>query len=153
MLAAKQEWHMARDKILKDGTITSVRSRLHDQDKYISGVLKNMHDCKTEHGSAVVRIGTTGEGTHPHYWVEPVGSELTASLDLLLEDDLAPEEEARKKAEFAVTYYKAYHGRSHKQLSWGKDKLQAYSWSSQSMALAEVQQLLNEVRGRKPRKS
>ena len=37
--------------------------RLRDPDKYLSGVLNNMILCKREHGSAVVRIGTTGGAT------------------------------------------------------------------------------------------
>jgi hypothetical protein len=143
---------MASNKILKDGTITAVLSRLHDKDKYISGVLRNMYDCKRAHGSAAVRIGTTGEGAHPHYRVEPELGEVMEWVYLLGDDDLTPEQRAQKEAELAVTYYKAFNGRSHKQLSWGKDDLQAYSWSSQSMTLAQVQQLLNEVRGYKPKK-
>jgi len=129
--------------------------RLRDPDKYVRGILKNMVLCREEHErGAIVRIGTTGGGVHAHYWVEPQGGVVEAQMDLVHqmgEDDFTAEKQARGEADMATTYYKAYNGRSHKQLKWGKSELQDYSWSDRSMNIAEVQQLLGNMRGYKPK--
>jgi hypothetical protein len=36
----------------------------------VRGMLENMYECKREHGNAVARIGITGGGVAPNYWIE-----------------------------------------------------------------------------------
>ena len=148
---------MPGNAIPKNATLAFLveSGRLRDRDKYVRGILNNMMLCRVEHKSeAIVRIGTTGEGVHPHYRVEPEGGVIEARIDLVHqmgEDDFTAEKQARREADMATTYYKAYDGRSHKQLKWGKSELQGYSWSDRSMNISQVQQLLGSVRGYKPK--
>ena len=52
-----------------DATISDVWDKLANPQEYIEGVLKHLLDCKMTHGSAVVRIGVTGTGQKPYYWI------------------------------------------------------------------------------------
>ena len=102
--------------------------------------------CKRQYGSAVVRIGTQGEGRAPHYRVEPSES----FIEAIERGSLASTPEERAEAVRNVfTYFMAYHGMSHKKLEWGIGELRDHSWSSRSMSTDQVQGLIGEVRGYK----
>jgi len=140
---------MARASIGKDATLTVILGRLRDPDAYLCGVLNNMILCKREYGSAVVRIGTLGEGRAPHYRVEPSESFIEAAEREIFAS--TPEEGAREAARTVHAYFTAYHGVSHKKLKWGFGELRDYSWSSRSMNIDKVQELIGKVRGYKPK--
>jgi hypothetical protein len=140
---------MPSNKLPKSATISVIIGRLRDPEAYLRGVLNNMMLCKRQHGSAVVRIGTTGEGLIPHYRVEPSATELEALTPELLAS--THEEVEQHSTHRLATYYNAYRGTSHEKLDWGHRELQAESWSSQSMSLDEVRDLLGKVRDYKPK--
>jgi len=116
-------------------TIADIATRLNRPDEYMRRVLGNMSSCKKKHGAAFVRIGTTGRGLAPHYRVEP-----EFEFEKILDGDLWD-------AQFV-----AYHGRSHKQLSWGFGELRDDHWSVDKMSFEEVQHLLGSLRSFERRK-
>jgi hypothetical protein len=84
--------------IPEDAIIADIIEDLRDPLDYVRRVLGNMHEFRQEHGSAAVRIGTTGRGIVPHYRIEPPDRPFLEDMDL---------------------YYVAFDGRSHKRLPWG----------------------------------
>jgi hypothetical protein len=117
-------------------SLRDVVQTLDRPDHYLRGVLGNMILCRKEHSSANVRIGTTGRGIAPHYRIEPDDLTLTEWFD---------------DATDLSAFFRAYHGRSHKLLGWSQGELKHDSWSRSSMSFDEVQQLIGELRGFKPR--
>lgn len=91
-----------------------------------------MHACKKKHGTATVRIGTTGRGIAPHYRVEPI-------LDM---DTFTGRFE---------DYFAAYDGRNHQKFEWGPFELKNEHWSDKDMTYEEIQSLLGSVRKLDPR--
>jgi hypothetical protein len=53
-----------------DATIPGILDQLIDRVSYVRGVLGNMGPYRLREGSAVVRIGITGEGKAPNYRLE-----------------------------------------------------------------------------------
>ncbi|MEQ8510451.1 MAG: hypothetical protein RIB43_15710 [Rhodospirillaceae bacterium] len=117
--------------ISENATIGDILSKLDNPTEYIRRVLANMHLCRKEFGSALVRIGTTGQGVAPHYRIEP-------------EPDL------QTLAENWDAHFTAYHGRSHKRLDWGFGELEDDHWSDESLTFEQVQSLLGDLRKSKP---
>lgn len=113
-------------------TIADLVGFLDDPVEYVRGVLTNMTAVKKQHGSAVVRVGTTGRGVAPHYRVEPD----LPDIEQILEQDLSP-------------YFIAFHGRNHEKLGWDHKQLQNDSWCMGHMTYSEVQTLLGSLRGYK----
>lgn len=141
---------VVKNKIPKDATITVIRGRLSDPDAYLRGVLGNMILCRKRYGTAVVRIGTSGEGRAPHYRVQPAETYVDATMrEVFAVGD--PEALAREEERTNTSLYTAYHGKSHEPLKWGKKELQDVSWSDRWMNIEQVQSLLGEVRGIKPK--
>src|SRR5205823_5227288 len=103
---------------------------------------------KNEYGSAVVRIGVTGEGLAPHYRVEPEGGEGAAILRGILSNN-TQEEIDKDLANRLEVFSHAYSGRSHKRLPLEHRELKHVSWSNHSMKIDEVRTLIGELRGHK----
>jgi len=141
---------MAANKLSPDATIEGVLKTLRNPEAYLVGVLSNMIPCKRQHSSAVVRIGTKGEGYFPHYRVEPSESRLAVLEREILA--VTSEEARRHSAHRLASYFNAYRGTSHKRLDWGHNELQEESWSSKSTTIDQVQELLGQVRGYKPKR-
>ena len=109
--------------------------------------------CKKEHGTAFVRIGTTGRGIVPHYRVEPeLTKEHIKEMDKAFKHYVAEEKEDAWKM-ILPTQFVAYHGSNHKRLDWGIRELQPVHWSMGRMSYEDVQNLLGELRGFKRKKS
>ena len=126
---------MASVKLDDDATIADITTKLDNPTEYVRGVFGNMVDCNKEHGTALVRIGTTGRGIVPHYRVEP---EFT--LESFGDEDLW------------TTHFVAFHGRNHKRLDWGFGELRGEHWSGGKMSYEEVQNLLGALRNFKRKK-
>ena len=143
---------MPRFIIRENDTIRDIIGRVRDRDRYLRGVLDNMMKCQREYDRAVVvRIGLSGKGVHPHYRIEPEGGWFDGEERKLdaLED---PEERRLIGAEVLATCFNAYHGSKHKKVdAWGHDELKDGSWSKGFMTVAEVRELLGEVRGYVPK--
>ncbi len=61
-------------------TIADVVEKLAYPNQYVEGVLANLLACKKVHGNAVVRIGISGSGQKPYYWItyqSPVGGSVS----------------------------------------------------------------------------
>ena len=97
-----------------------------------------MTAVRREHGSAVVRTGTTGRGIFPHYRVDP-----GALQDALKKKFVLDEEDA---GELINAHFLAFHGRSHKQFDWGILELRGEHWSDGQMTWEEVRELLGKLR-------
>ena len=141
---------MSHNSIPADATIAVIKGRLRDPIEYVRRVLMNMQSCKEEHGDAVVRIGITGEGVAPHYRIEPeegLGAPVGRELSSHTSDEME-----RERTYILRAFYNAYNGFSHKkQIRWSHKELQDDSWSRHSMILAEVRDLIGEMRGYKQR--
>lgn len=125
-------------KLDSKSSIRDVLATLDNPVEYLRGIVGNMVAYKRERNldDAAVRIGATGRGLAPHYRVEPT----TSMVDAFLDGDIE------------LNAYKiAFHGRSHK--PWHRHELKAVSWSDTATPLAEVQQLLGELREAKKQKS
>ena len=121
---------MGKHELAGKSTICDIIEKLDDPEEYLRSVLENMLACRKKHGTAFVRIGTTGRGIAPHYQVAP---EFTW-------DSFA-------KEELLAAQFVAFHGRSHKQFNWGIEELQLEHWSDGTMSFDEVQNLLGSLRG------
>ena len=113
--------------------ISDIIDSVDDAEAYVRGVLENMYKCRREHGSALVKVGTTGRGISPHYRVAPAGDQ---SGDVSIEGF----------EKFLDTNYVAYDGRSHEKLPWGPLELKEAHWSEADMAFHEVEALLGQLR-------
>jgi hypothetical protein len=113
-------------KIAPDSTIADVVDTLIDRENYLRGVVGNLSPRHRQHGSAVVRIGITGEGKAPHYRVETPPD--------------APGNQPGRTA---------FNGRNHEILV-DDDLMMEQNWSERSMTLAEVRTLLGQVMSIRP---
>jgi hypothetical protein len=115
-------------------TISDVRYKLVQPERYVRLVLSNIVAAEKEYGPVVVRIGVTGTGQFPHYRIdrrekrEILDSELTAYIAL-----------------------QAFNGRNHQPLAMvpeGEegDILRDEHWSTGDMTREEVMMLLGEIR-------
>jgi hypothetical protein len=104
-----------------DDTIADVWSKLAHPHEYLEGVLENLLVCKREHGSAVVRIGVTGSGQKPYYWIMCLGPSGNRVSHAAFFDNHGP---------FAA---------EEKPVTEGKN------WSSEHMTLKEIAALYGEV--------
>lgn len=132
-------------------TIREIVGALHDPVEYVRQVFGNMmkvkharHECIQQHDEPVVRIGVTGQGAYPHYRVDP-------SADQLEVLEAYEEYDEGKENDYREYYFRAFHGRSHKELTWGIMELRGDSWSTGHMTLKEIRELLGELRGLKRR--
>jgi hypothetical protein len=121
------DYFMPVTRLRPSDTLSDILDTLKEPSEYVRGVLGNLMTCKKEHGSACVRIGTTGGGISPHYRIEPDGA---FSRDDWLEEK----------------FWQAYNGRNHKKLDWGFAELRDQHWSPSSMSFDEVQSLLGKLR-------
>lgn len=119
-----------------DATLAYVMSTLERPEDYVCGMLRNLCDCKREHGSASVRIGTTGFGVSPHYRIEFPSQALP-----------------RFKARFKVGIFGAFDGRSHKLIEWIDEASQLDGsilmdehWSTRPMSIDDVTAFLAYIR-------
>jgi hypothetical protein len=115
-----------------NATIADVVELLSRPEDYVRGVLGNMFDYRKEHGTAVVRIGTTGTGKAPHYRVQIEIGDLT---DFMLGEGVEAD------------YFTAFHGRNHAKLDWGSTELRGEHWSTNGMTVEAVQELIAGIRG------
>jgi hypothetical protein len=126
--------------IANDAIISDILATLDDAERYLRGVFGNMVEYRKHHETAVVRIGTTGQGIAPHYRVQKEhsreGEDLGYFADVF---NTGPIESSE--------HFMAFHGRSHKKLEWGAEELQRHSWSIRAMSYDEVQALLGHLRG------
>jgi hypothetical protein len=109
----------------KDAIIADVLPTLVNPEVYVCAVLGNLSRCRKTHGNAYVKIGITGQGKFPSHKV--------------LYTDAAGKE---------ATYGAFDHNRPFTDVN-----IQERTWSTVSMTFVEVQQLLGEIRGYKPRKA
>jgi hypothetical protein len=110
-----------------DATIRSEMHKLGNRKGYIRGVFGRVHECKTIHGNATVRIGVEGKGLMPYYRVLFVNSD-----------------------DGAEVIFGAFYGDSHAEFK--TDEAPNKRWSSASMTYDEVEQLLGEIRNFKRKK-
>lgn len=139
-----------------DSTIGDLveRSTLTQSESYVRGVLENMHACRREHGSALVRIGITGEGRRPHYWVSPElpDRDVNAALDIedldfeLLLDPTRSQEWANKHSRSFLIFDGRNHGRREE---WGILEVRREHWSTRQSTLEQLAELLGELRQRR----
>jgi hypothetical protein len=118
-------------KVANDATIVDIVTSLKNPAGYVRGVLANMADYRKEQGTAVVRIGTTGQGVVPHYRIQ---REHSTVGELVGFDDEAG-------------YFMAFHGSNHERLEWGSAQLRGEHWSTRALTFEEVQALLGKLRG------
>jgi hypothetical protein len=116
-------------QIPDDAKISDIIAKLDSPIEYVRRVLGNMGSCRKKHGTAFVRIGTTGRGVVPHYRVGP-----EFSLEVFNDNDVL------------AAQFVAFLGRSHKQLPWGFGELNGDNWSLGRMNYDEVQILLGSLR-------
>ena len=119
-------------KISNDATLSDIVSSLDNAKEYVRRVFGRMVEYRKDHGSAVLRLGTTGRGIAPHYRVQKEHSKTGEFLGYILEDQPG--------------YFTAFHGRSHKKLEWGAQELHTEHWSTRAMTFDEVQSLLGTLR-------
>jgi hypothetical protein len=120
---------MARAKLADNATIEEIIDYLDNPVEYVRGVFGNMHKCKKDHGTAFVKIGTTGSGIAPHYRVEPEWQ-----LDDFSRDELFD------------AHFVAYNDRNHKALDWGFRELRSEHWSENKMSYDDVRNILALLR-------
>ena len=126
-------------KLSEDDTIASIVDSLDDPVRYVRGVIGNMVRVHNKHGSAMVRIGTTGRGIRPHYRVDP-GKHLEALKAL-------GDRGSKQDYDDVFAHYTAFHGSSHDELDWGIVELQDAHWSAIYMTWDEVRELLGRLLG------
>lgn len=61
---------MANRTISNDAIISDIVASLDNAESYVRAVFGNMVDYRKTHGTAFVRIGTTGQGVVPHYRIQ-----------------------------------------------------------------------------------
>ena len=118
--------------IPNDATIGSIFGWLRDPQAYLGGVLENMTACKDKFGTVVVRIDTTGVSRVPHYRIEPGEGDAHPTMNVL--------------PPAAQPCFSVRNGASHNPLDWGADQLRMLSWSSNSMTIGEIRQLLSNAK-------
>ena len=123
--------------ISNDAIISDIVPTLDNAEEYVRRVFENMVEYRKTHGTAFVRVGTTGRGIAPHYRVQKEHSATKEFVGYTLDD--------------ASGYFMAFHGRNHKQLEWGARELRTEHWSSRAMSYDEVQTLLGKLRNFKKR--
>jgi hypothetical protein len=89
---------MPNTQISNDVVISDILPTLDNPEQYVRGVFGNMVEYRKVHGTAVVRIGTTGRGIAPHYRVQVEHSAI-GELAGYLDDDPSG-------------YFMAFHGRN-----------------------------------------
>jgi hypothetical protein len=102
---------------------------------YACGMLRNLYDCKREHGGASARLGLTGYGVSPHYRIE-----------------YPSQSEALPRAYNAI--FGAFDGRSHKLIGWIDEGSQSAEesilrdehWSTCPMSIDDVTAFLAYIR-------
>jgi hypothetical protein len=100
---------------------------LSNPENYVAGVLSRLHECKSKHGNASVRIGTTGQGLIPYYRI------VFTNID-----------------GHSESIFGAYYGDNHNAFKTSESPNN--TWSSTAMTFDEVQQLLGKIRGWKRKK-
>jgi hypothetical protein len=129
--------------ISNDAIISDILPTLDNAKDYVRRVLGNMAEYQKTHGSAFVRVGTTGRGIAPHYRVQ---KEYAGPRPDPTAGEMVELEVMSGSADPSV-YYTAFHGRSHKQLEWGSKELQREHWSTRAMSYDDVATLLGNLRG------
>lgn len=120
---------MPNRQIAADATILTVHDRLDDPEGYVRAVLDRLWACKRQNGDAQVRIGILSGATAPDYRLETIMDPETGQ---------------------SVTI-EGYSGKTHRQLAF--DKIDDYRlWSSESVVIDMVANLLGEIRNFKRRK-
>ncbi len=111
-------------KLKPDATIEDVIRTLLDPEEYVRVVLGNMQACRQKHGDTIVRIGVTGQGKVPSHKVT-----------------------FREDGEERL--FGAYDGRN----AFTDVQIHTNTWSTNAMTFGEVQNLLGDLRGWKPKRS
>jgi hypothetical protein len=137
--------------IARDATIADVLTTLANPEEYLRGVLGNLYACKSQKqtgqkGDVVARIGITGQGIVPHYRID-----YFADVDL---SDIGLEGRTMRAT------FGAFDGRTHKEIAaMAEASIQREEsilldehWSTRSMSLDEIQNLLGQIRGYKRKK-
>jgi hypothetical protein len=126
-----------------DARIEDVLDTLDDPEEFVRGIAGSFHHHpeKFNRDEAVVRIGTSGKGTQPHYCIEEGGGESVKTLTLP-NGTTTTIRGYRKRAVF--------HGRSHKPIL--EDEFMGINWSSAVATYAEVQSILGTLRASKKKR-
>ena len=114
-----------------------------------------MHDCRREHGSALVRIGITGEGRQPHYWISAERPDRGGGVAIDLDDiDRILDPAGRQEiAESRSRFFLVYDGRNHERIEdWDFWKVLPQNWSTRQSTLDEIGALLGEISRFRPRR-
>jgi hypothetical protein len=135
---------MSHAPLARDATIADVLTTLKNPKQYLRGVLENLHACKSQKqmgqkSEVVTRIGITGEGIAPYYRID-YSAELSGK-------GLGGR---TMRATFG-----AFDGRTHKIIAAFAETsnhreesiLVDEHWSTRSMSLEDVQNLLGQIRG------
>jgi hypothetical protein len=108
-----------RIRLPTDATIADVIPTLQNPEEYLRVVLDNMFRCKQERDSPLVRIGITGTGQVPYHRVSFTGANGDEEL------------------------FGAFDGRH----PFKEGNTLERSWSSATLTIEEVQELLGQQRG------
>jgi hypothetical protein len=133
-----------------NATIADVTDKLNKPTEYVRRVLENMWDCKRQFGSSLVRIGVLGEGRAPNYRIEyskedtnwPSVFVVYYGLSHAKAEDLGESPSADLSTVLSGGSIK-YNG------PWPNRTLMRENWSSQTMSLDEVADVLGRLRQRK----
>jgi hypothetical protein len=129
----------SKDTIPGDSTIATLPAIAGLKRKeYIRHVVANFYASGLDREKAVVRIGTQGRGTSPHYKIEYPDTLKIDGLDLGLK--------------ISATY-QIYNGSNHKQMTaFEIAQIRSEHWSTRTMTFSEVSDLLGVLRSksRKP---
>ena len=128
---------MAEPKLPADVLIEDVASRLNKPVDYVRHVFGNMNTYKRDHGTAHLRLGTTGRGLAPNYRIEPAPDRHAFLSEVKFDE-----------GDWGDTskYFIAFNGSSHKQMEWGAAELQGAHWSEKYTSYDDVQALLGRLR-------
>jgi len=126
---------MPTHKVARNATIRDVLGTLSNPVEYVRGVFQNLHEMRRENRRVVVRIGSQGYGSAPHYRVD----EQTQREKLFSPGEVEP----------AYIPLAAFRGSGHKPLvaTGDEDILRDEHWSTASSSYEELRELLGEVRG------
>ncbi|ODR88859.1 hypothetical protein A8M32_20430 [Sinorhizobium alkalisoli] len=111
-------------KLTQQSTIADVLEILHDPEKYLFGVIKNLNSCIHRHGNAQVRIGTRGRGAYPHYRILYEHQKDDGSIEVIVDN----------------SYWDF-----HKPYSPSYASTKPGTWSLKGSSVAEVEALLERV--------
>jgi len=111
-------------KLTQQSTIADVMECLHDPEKYLFGVIKNLSSCFRRHGNAQVRIGTRGKGSYPHYRILYQRETDDGSTEAIVDNTYW---------DFHTPYSPSY------------ASTKPGTWSSKGLSVAEVEMLLDSV--------